>query len=228
MVGFGEHEHDVGIAEHVGVLRLGQVLIASVDIGASIGLQVGVLLLPVTGVVQRVVLSLVNDGVAAHAGIGEVLSELCFGDDGHITAIRVVVQKVVPQILCDGHKAPARLVIGVVCAQATDATQLDHAVAVDTFEPAPIAGPKWVVLDLKHRLCGVHDVKLIELLHVVFQLVNTQVNHVLESFSGQGKQGGIVSFQVGPIEVGLAHERVSGTLGDTSFLSAWWDHRESG
>ena len=85
--GLGEHQQDVGVAEHRGVLRLGQVLVSTVDVGAGVGLQVGEFDLPVSGEVHRIVLGHVDDGVAAQPGIGEVLGESIFGNDGHIAAV---------------------------------------------------------------------------------------------------------------------------------------------
>ena len=114
------------------------------------------------------------------------------------------------------------------CTQAPDAAKLDHAVAVNALEPAPVALIERGALDFKDGLHGVAVLELVEVLHVVDQLVDAEVHHILEGGGGILEELRVVVLEIGPVEVGLAHEGVGGSLGHPAFLSGRGDERQVG
>ena len=201
------------------VLCLRQVLIAAVDVGAGKRFEVLVLDLEVARVVDGVVLGRVDDGVTGKSCVDHVLLQRRLRSNGHIPAVVIVVQEVIVQSFCDGHESPARFIGGVIRAQAPDATQLNHAVAVDSFKPTPVTGVEGVVLNFKNGFGGVACALGVERSQIVYQFVRAQVHHFLQRRCCSIKFRGIVAAEVCPVEVGLAHQCQGGTFRGSSFLA---------
>ena len=103
--------------------------------------------------------------------------------------------------------------------QSSNATQLDHCIAINSFAPSPVARVKWVVLNFEYGFSGIADAQLVQTLHLIFQFINSQIHNLLKCGCCLVKHHDIISFQICPVEVCLSHERQGRTARRSSFLT---------